>query len=677
MTDINQLSSVDQISLGDLIPIFSNAGRTARKLPMTAVAAAIAELIGVSQDAQDARASADLAAAKALEATVQAGIATTKAGEAAASATAAAASAASSATAADVANARGKTYATPAAGVNPAGTPPGVGLNEFFTVPSPNVDGALDLYQNVAGSYVLQVNKTIPNVASVQKALNATDVLRRALTDAGVCIYVGAGPVIPTLIDKNNGVLTGFNTATNLPVGITDTSTIAPVVNKMLTDLGFAKYVGAGPVTPFILDSNDGVMQAYDTNANAWLGPFSGAALYPPLPLQDLPLKPTRAPVEVHFALGESTSVGAQGIPILSSTQPYSNTTFAGGPRGDGGSIGSLVPLIEMAGPSSTGETSCSFAGNRLTELAILRGLQPTQRIVFAMTAGKGSTRIDEIAKGTPWYNGQITNFITAAKALNPSCAIHCVELMTGINDAFQGTTYSSFRATVEQFQIDIEQLIQSITGQTDPVYFLLHQPSYYAAIYPSMAYALLDLAQKNPKFFLLDPSYNLPGQPDQTHFLNAGYAWMGVRGARAEDQIVMDGKRPNWINPVSATFDGTRVRFRCEVPTPPLVLDVTSLSPTTDMGFRLVDASGTVPISAITVENGTDVMLTPGRAMTGTRTLRYAADYIAPGIKILNGASGNLRDSTPGSKVIDGTSRPLYRLCPHFPPMTLVDVGA
>lgn len=70
-----------------------------------------------------------------------------------------------------VALARGRTYATPAAGVNAAGTPPGVGLNEYFTVPSASAQGAVDLYRNVAGAAVLQVGKTIPNSDAVKKPL--------------------------------------------------------------------------------------------------------------------------------------------------------------------------------------------------------------------------------------------------------------------------------------------------------------------------------------------------------------------------------------------------------------------------------------------------------------------------------------------------------------------------
>ncbi|WPG35125.1 SGNH/GDSL hydrolase family protein [Variovorax sp. EBFNA2] len=75
----------------------------------------------------------------------------------------------SAATASQVALARGKTYPTPAAGVDAGGTPPGVGFGEYFTVPSPSSRDSLDLYRNVGGAAVLQVGKSIPAADAVNK----------------------------------------------------------------------------------------------------------------------------------------------------------------------------------------------------------------------------------------------------------------------------------------------------------------------------------------------------------------------------------------------------------------------------------------------------------------------------------------------------------------------------
>lgn len=113
-------------------------------------------------------------------ATAQAGLATTNGAAQVALASAARAGAetalASTNVAAAIAMASGRIYSTPAAGVNPAGTPPGVGVNEFFLVLGA-AGYVFQLYQNVAGVATIQPGKTVPSG-------DATDVYR-GTTEAG------------------------------------------------------------------------------------------------------------------------------------------------------------------------------------------------------------------------------------------------------------------------------------------------------------------------------------------------------------------------------------------------------------------------------------------------------------------------------------------------------------
>nr|WP_319948432.1 hypothetical protein [uncultured Shimia sp.] len=50
-----------------------------------------------------------------------------------------------------------------------------------------------------------------------------------------------------------------------------------------------------------------------------------------------------------------------------------------------------------------------------------------------------------------------------------------------------------------------------------------------------------------------------------------------------------------------------------------------------------------------------------------GSIKLRYGLDHLAAGLNIATGASGNLRDSSPDSAVIDGSDVALPHVCPHF----------
>jgi hypothetical protein len=84
--------------------------------------------------------------------------------------TAAEVAAAAADLAAQISAARGRTYTTPADGVNAAGTPAGVGLNEFFTVIGTGKI-ALDLYKNVAGAPVKQTGKSLRSADSLKSVI--------------------------------------------------------------------------------------------------------------------------------------------------------------------------------------------------------------------------------------------------------------------------------------------------------------------------------------------------------------------------------------------------------------------------------------------------------------------------------------------------------------------------
>ena len=188
---------------------------------------------------------------------------------------------------------------------------------------------------------------------------------------------------------------------------------------------------------------------------------------------------------------------------------------------------------------------------------------------------------------------------------------------------------------------------------------------SYAAATWPDQALAQLDLAQKNSKFVLVTPTYHLPHFTDNVHLTATGYKWLGAYFGRAYKQL-MDGKRPKWLDARSATRRGAVIRVRFDVPCLPLVLDTTTLAVTTSHGFRVLDGAATAPISSISID-GADVVITLAAVPAGAVTVRCGLDYLGAGLTITGGASTNLRDSTPDTISISGTSYPLYHVATHF----------
>ena len=531
-------------------------------------------------------------------------------------------------------------------------------------------------------------------VVELENALDIIGVARREehdqlisdLDSSGFRAYVGDGDVWPVMADSDNRVLLGYDRAKQevFGKGILKKSEVNAAIYLLGGENGEAQYTGPGPVWPLLTDALGRVLLGYDQGAKKLVGAFPSVTQPAQADQSEQP-KPLPAGTEPvakdinHFLFyGQSLSVGAQGTPVLSTTQPYSNITFNGGPRAAAGDYSAFKPLVEDAispapdGGGNRGETPCSGAANYAVELAAMEGgVQPSSHVVLASTAGHGGYSIDQLKKGTAWYQ-KVIDHVTAAKALatiaEKSYAVHAFAWIQGETDTDQNTkTQAAYRDLLRQLQRDIEADIKAIDGKDRPAPCVTYQVTYGIKKTPNIALAQLELAQTDSRFFLVTPCYHLPFAPDKTHLTAAGYKWIGCYFGRAYKRLVKDGVEPQFINPVSAVCRGTVLSIRFKVPVAPLVLDAATLAATTDHGFKVQDDTGALTLSDIRVVNGNTVQATLNRALGANPTARYGLDYLGIGLAILNGASGNLRDSESASASIGGVSRPLYNVCPHF----------
>lgn len=549
------------------------------------------------------------------------------------------------------------------------------------------VDGQAFKVQGTGDIAALEYRRTSSSASvliAIYPAASYITKLRADLEANGLAIYKGAGPVLPIATDSTGRVLLGYDTANNSIVGdgISSLSTIVPQVKSaLLGPAGQAAYVGSGFVIPLITDAVGKILLGYDTQLEKVVGRgLSGAitAQSADVPLSEPPI--AKAINHLLF-YGQSLSVGATATTVLSTEQPYSNLTFSGGPRAWTGStwdFSAFKPLVEDAvnpapdGSTNRGETVCSGAANYAITLAAIDGHAPTEHVIFASTAGHGGYRIDQLNKGTAWYSNLLSH-ISGAKALNADYAMHAFGWIQGEND-IGVTDFATYRSRLAQLQLDIEADAKTISGQTSPAYCITYQVTYGIKTSTAQALAQLDLAQKNSKFAFATACYHLPYAGDNVHLTNVGYKWFGAYFGRAYKQIAIDGKRPKFLNPLSATRRGNVIRVKFDVPTLPLVLDTWSLALTTDYGFKVLDGAAQASISSIATD-GAEVVITLSAVPTGVVNVRYALDYLGAGLSVGNGASGNLRDSTPDAITIAGISHPLYHVAPHFE-LTAIALG-
>lgn len=477
----------------------------------------------------------------------------------------------------------------------------------------------------------------------------------------GLHMY-GGNITIPLHTDESDAVIFGYNPNNDELYG---NGLIDPkLMNSMHINSNTNIY-------PILTDSNNKVILGYDSENDKLIGLFPETNSNPCVDVP-LPFNMISKAVNMMLGYGQSLSTGVGSNVVLSSSQPFFNKTFASGVRGNGGDFSSQKPLVEdnlkptPDGETNAGETICSGSANYASLSAYKEnGVNPSDHVIFASTAGHGNYQISQLNKGTEWYNSQFLGHLNGAKALNPNIALHAVNWLQGEADS-AGDQTTHYNALI-QLQKDIEADAKEVTGQTSPTLFFVYQHSTFIYKRPAVALALLSACQTSDKFYFIAPTYAFPPAADNIHLSAVAYKWLGAYYGRAYKQSVHDKIKPRSIMPKGATINGTKIRVKFSVPHKPLVLDTTNLANTTQYGFAVFDGSTEVLINSVYVENGDEVVLDLSRTLNSTVTVNYAIDYLASSLNLFKGASGNLRDSCTETVMINNTVKPMFYICPHF----------
>jgi hypothetical protein len=354
---------------------------------------------------------------------------------------------------------------------------------------------------------------------------------------------------------------------------------------------------------------------------------------------------------------GQSLSVGADGNPIAHISAVHNHLTFATGPNNPvGAALDSSAALFERP-VSNQGETPCSSMASGITQRRLAIG--EDDLVVFSATAGVGGSSITGLVYGTAPYTRLVsydTNARELAVAAGKTYTTSAVCWLQGETDAAasmsQSTYFAAFSGLANRITLDMAAV--TLTYQTT------------AYIMTSNGVALAQLqADSLDNVHLVTPIYFVPlAFGSNIHPSAAGYQEIGFRFARAWSDL-LERRQVQRIRFVEAVQEGAlRVVVYFDVPTAPLVLNTTRVPALTNHGFKLVDTTGTVPFTSITI-SGTKVIFLASRPITGALQVRYGLDYTMS--TWINGAGGNLTDSTTDSVWINGTQQVLQHWCPAF----------
>ena len=405
-----------------------------------------------------------------------------------------------------------------------------------------------------------------------------------------------------------------------------------------------------------------------------WTTPDAGAdGAVDATPDAPPPFEPAWFALNHVLSTGQSLSVGSQGTPILSTTQPFENVMFVTGVRAGGTGLTSFVPLVE------TGvETMSAGMSSLITDLArndTLKGkpAPKNDHRLLVSCHGVGGTAYVGLKKGTVAYqNGmaQVTAGMALAKAASLTYVVRAVTNVHGESD------HVAMNATYEQdlvdWQKDYETDVKAATGQTEPIPMFHTQMSSwtkYGQATSAIPQAQLDASTKSGgKIVMVGPKYFLSYVADGVHLSAQGYRHMGEYYAKAYRRVVLEGKAWEPVRPKTVTLAGDTIRVVFHVPTPPLVFDTTLVAAAANRGFEYTDDSGAPPAIASVALDGPDavtIKLAAAPSAAAKKRVRYAFTGVAGATGgPTTGARGTLRDSdaTPSRN-----GSPLWNWAVHF----------
>lgn len=383
-------------------------------------------------------------------------------------------------------------------------------------------------------------------------------------------------------------------------------------------------------------------------------------------PMGQLTYIPDLSDINAFISYGQSLSNGGgAGNSAISTTQPYSNLTYSSGPVGT--TFTATKPLVE-SGP----ETICSGMSN-YASLSMLRddGVKPEDHVIFSGAPGRGSTSIAALSKGGAAWT-KFENFVKNIPVVNPgkTCALHVVSYLQGENDqAPDRTPYAIYLGALLQLQVDITELAQSALGQKTPVYMLTYQHSTHTRINDSATQRAFVQAERQSDYFtLVTPTYAFPHNADTIHLTSFSYKWLGAYFGRAYKQLVVERRKPDNVFPMGATWSGNKVWVNFRVPKP-LQFNTDRVPLTLNYGFKtqMPGTGENIGIDSVVLDGEDTVLITMSTVPAVAPVVRYAMDYLAPGLNIVNGASGNLFDSTTETCVIEGVKCGMEYPAPAF----------
>ncbi|AEU37269.1 collagen-like domain-containing protein [Granulicella mallensis] len=528
-------------------------------------------------------------------------------------------------------------YATTAAGVAP-GT--GVAVNGYFLIPSANVDGLYDSYQNVAGTSVF--SETIP----------AQNVVSRA---DGLYLRDGQGFLVK-LFDTATGAMTVVEPRLEeleagifkSQVGLMSAGTgLTTQPNVVLTDGQGFSAVLLNPTTGDspVFDLTYGLQNAINSLNNACLA-FSTSvrSRYNPT------METFRFGLNYVPAYGQSLMAGYQCQGVYDTTQSLGNlcignqvrfATSSGASLPNGDTLNHpCVEAFNSAGPAGDTGLTC-FANYAKQLINIHERVANDTRVFLATNVSCPGQPISVLIPGAPpdssgqnlWSRMVRAAGYAATNASNASLSIGAVGFIydQGEQDYGQANPATDWMSDMLTMRAANDALNVASFGQVNQAGIYTYQTggSFENNAFDdiSIGMAQWNLAKTQPNWFMFGPHYAYPDFGG--HKTGNSYRWMMAMCAKVwfRTAVLRQGWLP--LGPHKTVIYGNTLLIGFHVPAPPLTVqtayDIATPVNFPDLGFNLFDAKGFIAATYSIVAD-TVVQCIPSRTVDWTTAqLKYA----------------------------------------------------
>ncbi|MCR5859731.1 hypothetical protein [Mesorhizobium sp. J428] len=404
---------------------------------------------------------------------------------------------------------------------------------------------------------------------------------------------------------------------------------------------------------------------------------------------------------------GQSNNIGTDTAAV-STTPSVRHYTFNIGPKmtkpgisgasgvtADDGAIKLLVE--DNAKPQEAnpyGETSCFTFASQFTKRAQKASTAvPTW---FASAAGRAGTAlsggvsplngIDKLQPNSVWYPNLVYH-VEAAKReagqIGRSYQVAFVGFDGLETDQLNGASYALVKSRLASLLDNFRADAMCKAGQDRRPIWLATTPMYGATVASGAIQALMDACEARRDIHFVCPGYRLPFV-NSFHYSAQGQMLKGAYRARAAFQYAQ-GLIPDRCWWRTVRYTGTTVTAVLSHPGTALLSFATAHSTiastigataqTTDGGIKVVDDTGTLTLSGITIGAAvwnpvthlydSEISMTINRSLGTNPKFRYARDYQGASRGVTSGADGLLYDNTAETVTLDGVTHVMAHAAP------------